>query len=623
MIFYYNLNGEVVDLTATEIYQGSNKANSIFVVAPFPASSVVTVMAKLPNGEILQPILLELKNQFVSEFTDDLGNGLSVWGFDVPYSITKNCGYVKLQFAFTSSTETITTSTAQVLIKKGVNTIPVELTDEDVYDEILSLVSSMNENIADYVAPKLDKVTTSSTNKKVYAKAENGTQEMLDVSESGASNIVLRKSNGNITTVTPLTNSDATTKQYVDEKVSSSLSPKLDKATTRTYHKQVYAKAEDGTQEMLDVSENGASSIVFRKESGAITAGNTLVNSDAASKRYVDEKILLDLLTKIDKNNTTTTKKQVYAKTEAGFQTMLDVSESGPYNIVLRKVNGNITTGTPLINSDATTKQYVDEEISSLSSTKVDKVNGKGLSTNDYTDNDKQKLGGIEAGAEVNEIDEIIAGTNVSVTKQGKQVTISATSSSSEQSYELIEKIIVGYSVLESEPEDWEENFSSYYKTNGKEANDLAFNYVQLTQAEEFEIGKYYSFDNSTSIKINITKEPNGRTYSFDKMRLFILYKNGSSNDGYTYYAPGLYANYSFITANKDGTAFFEVEIDKSSRTVFTKGGNGQYNPYYFCSSMASGMSRFNDIKANNINRISLGALLYPLSEVYIYAVRA
>ena len=33
---------------------------------------------------------------------------------------------------------------------------------------------------------------------------------------------------------------------------------------------------------------------------------------------------------------------------------------------------------------------------------KVDKVSGKGLSTNDYTENEKQKLAGIEAGAQVN-----------------------------------------------------------------------------------------------------------------------------------------------------------------------------------------------------------------------------
>lgn len=43
-----------------------------------------------------------------------------------------------------------------------------------------------------------------------------------------------------------------------------------------------------------------------------------------------------------------------------------------------------------------------ENDISALQSGKVDKVIGKGLSTNDFTDADKTKLDGIEAGAEVN-----------------------------------------------------------------------------------------------------------------------------------------------------------------------------------------------------------------------------
>lgn len=41
---------------------------------------------------------------------------------------------------------------------------------------------------------------------------------------------------------------------------------------------------------------------------------------------------------------------------------------------------------------------YVDNELSQ----KVDKVNGKGLSTEDYTSAEKEKLSGVEAGAQVN-----------------------------------------------------------------------------------------------------------------------------------------------------------------------------------------------------------------------------
>jgi hypothetical protein len=46
--------------------------------------------------------------------------------------------------------------------------------------------------------------------------------------------------------------------------------------------------------------------------------------------------------------------------------------------------------------------QAIEDELGNLSTTKVDKVSGKGLSTNDFTDALKNKLDGIEAGAQKN-----------------------------------------------------------------------------------------------------------------------------------------------------------------------------------------------------------------------------
>lgn len=43
------------------------------------------------------------------------------------------------------------------------------------------------------------------------------------------------------------------------------------------------------------------------------------------------------------------------------------------------------------------------EHIVSITNTKVDKIDGKGLSTNDYTTVEKSKLAGIASGAEVNQ----------------------------------------------------------------------------------------------------------------------------------------------------------------------------------------------------------------------------
>lgn len=50
---------------------------------------------------------------------------------------------------------------------------------------------------------------------------------------------------------------------------------------------------------------------------------------------------------------------------------------------------------------------YTKAQSDALLNGKVDKVNGKGLSTNDFTNEDKTKLNGIESGAQVNKIETI------------------------------------------------------------------------------------------------------------------------------------------------------------------------------------------------------------------------
>mgnify|MGYP000997832500 CR=1 FL=1 len=67
----------------------------------------------------------------------------------------------------------------------------------------------------------------------------------------------------------------------------------------------------------------------------------------------------------------------------------------------------------------------IDAQIKARADEKVDKVTGKGLSTNDYTTEEKTKLAGIEAGAEVNVIETVkVNGTPLTVT--GKAVDVPA-----------------------------------------------------------------------------------------------------------------------------------------------------------------------------------------------------
>lgn len=61
---------------------------------------------------------------------------------------------------------------------------------------------------------------------------------------------------------------------------------------------------------------------------------------------------------------------------------------------------------------DTKIKEYVDNTVSNAVSTKVDKVSGKGLSTNDYTTSEKTKLAGIEEGANKTVVDSALSATS-------------------------------------------------------------------------------------------------------------------------------------------------------------------------------------------------------------------
>lgn len=74
---------------------------------------------------------------------------------------------------------------------------------------------------------------------------------------------------------------------------------------------------------------------------------------------------------------------------------------------------------------------YTKAQTDSLLNGKVDKVNGKGLSTNDFTDALKTKLDGIESGAQVNKIESIKV-NNVTQAITDKSVNISVPTKTSD-----------------------------------------------------------------------------------------------------------------------------------------------------------------------------------------------
>ena len=74
---------------------------------------------------------------------------------------------------------------------------------------------------------------------------------------------------------------------------------------------------------------------------------------------------------------------------------------------------------------DKTGLALVWEKIKNALAGKVDKVDGKGLSTNDYTSTEKTKLAGIETGAQANVLEGIQKnGTNVTITNKIANISV-------------------------------------------------------------------------------------------------------------------------------------------------------------------------------------------------------
>lgn len=101
---------------------------------------------------------------------------------------------------------------------------------------------------------------------------------------------------------------------------------------------------------------------------------------------------------------------------DSGFITSGDIPEGAAASTTLPKMAGVATVGTEMAFARG-------DHIHPSDTTKVDKVSGKGLSTNDYTTEEKNKLSGVATGAQVNVIETIQVNGQAQV-PSGKNVNI-------------------------------------------------------------------------------------------------------------------------------------------------------------------------------------------------------
>lgn len=101
----------------------------------------------------------------------------------------------------------------------------------------------------------------------------------------------------------------------------------------------------------------------------------------------------------------------------------------------------SIKLGEPVKSAVAKTNANFTELYTEVAS-KVDAVDGKGLSTNDYTNDDKNKLAGIAAGAQANVLESIkVNGTALSVTDKSVNIDLSTYATTTAMNAALEDKV--------------------------------------------------------------------------------------------------------------------------------------------------------------------------------------
>lgn len=254
MIFFSNAEGTINAVVSSPVYQGSNYANEVVFVAPFVPVSVVTVSFIKPNGEYTPVALMTVKE--LTGIKDEKGNAFNAWTYLVPEAYTEYSGILTAQFKVTNGNTVLATASSSFNVQKGVPNVTPE-PPEDIYQQILSALSEIKQDIANLEAGKakeaekaeqaeyyttasgdksvntietqfsnkLDKQTGVPSYPQVYA-VEGNTQKLIPVSNGSTiapnDRIAQYTSRGTLFTQPPETDSDTTNKGYVDGEIKKS-----------------------------------------------------------------------------------------------------------------------------------------------------------------------------------------------------------------------------------------------------------------------------------------------------------------------------------------------------------------------------------------------------------------
>ena len=122
MIVFFNSSGELIKNSPERVFQGSNKANTVYFCCPTASSNAVSVAFSLPTGNTTKEhILYPLSNGVeLPEVFDKNCEMFNVWTIDIPSIVTAESGKVSMQFYLYSVEQIVSTEKITFVVERGV-----------------------------------------------------------------------------------------------------------------------------------------------------------------------------------------------------------------------------------------------------------------------------------------------------------------------------------------------------------------------------------------------------------------------------------------------------------------------------------------------------------------------
>lgn len=151
MLFIFDASGNSMKVVPEKVYQGSNKANTVYFAMPLSAliPYEVNVQYRLPTGEVLPTARMVAQGKVDGVTYGD--NPVFVWTIDLTSTVTSFVGQVTMQFFVQFGEEIIATAAGEFIVSKGVPVkLPTPTADQQItYNQIIATLSSIENVLID------------------------------------------------------------------------------------------------------------------------------------------------------------------------------------------------------------------------------------------------------------------------------------------------------------------------------------------------------------------------------------------------------------------------------------------------------------------------------------------